>query len=588
MLSSSRTRSTGFFEQSPKVQYPTSAEDYTLLEEIGQGVSAKVYRAECLSLNETVAVKMMDLEDQDPGHLEEIRREVASMSMVSHPNLVMVHCSFVEGQFLWVVMPFLSGGSALNIMKWSHPKGLDEPSIATILKEVLKALDYFHRNGNIHRDIKAGNILIDANGAVKLADFGVSAASWGSGAKPHSTFVGTPCWMAPEVMEQVTGYDYHADIWSLGITVLELCHGHAPFAKYPPMKVLMMTLQNPPPQLEAEQAESGHHFTRALRDFVAICLQKDPKRRPSAAKLLEHRFIKEAKKPDFLVKHLLEGIPNLGERTANLNERERARAAERAAAVAAGNLKGAASTDAAAEKKSNAQYMKGVTGWNFDIDEIKAEAAAMTDDGIPTAPRHAMNAVTEGRISETPARPLSPTCGGDEAGLSSPRNSEAVTKQHGRFTVVDVEGSGDGGGAGGGVGGGVGGTISRQLSEQKGRFLVSSESGGGKGAGASTFVGASEPDPSTVAAGAKAAAAPGRDSNPPALQVHNMFQALEAADKHAKVLKEMQVAAQEHANVLKKMHEHMSEQQEKITLLVVNNRWLKQRVNSLEANSIQG
>ena len=130
-------------------------------------------------------------------------------------------------------------------------------------------------------------------------------------------------------MEQVNGYDWHADIWSLGITVLELCHGHAPFAKYPPMKVLLMTLQNPPPQLEAEQAESGHHFSRALRDFVSICLQKDPSKRPSAAKLLEHKFLKEAKKPDFLVKHLLDGIPTLGDRTAKLNEREKARQAQR-------------------------------------------------------------------------------------------------------------------------------------------------------------------------------------------------------------------------------------------------------------------
>ena len=188
MMSSSSTtalrRNGSFFESTPKVQYPTSASEYVVLEEIGRGVSAKVYRATCTPLGgEQVAVKMLDLEDQDPGHLEEIRREVASMSMVSHPNLVMAHCSFVDGQFLWVVMPFLSGGSALNIMKWSHPRGLDETSIATILKEVLKALDYFHRNGNIHRDIKAGNVLIDADGSVKLADFGVRC-----GAFPLNTY----------------------------------------------------------------------------------------------------------------------------------------------------------------------------------------------------------------------------------------------------------------------------------------------------------------------------------------------------------------------------------------------------------------
>ena len=118
------------------------------------------------------------------------------MSMLSHPNLVKYYSSFVNEASLWVVMPYLAGGSALNLMKWSHPGGFEEPVIACIVKAALKALDYFHRNGNIHRDIKAGNILVDENGAVKLADFGVSASCWGSGGRPrsHQTFVGTPCW----------------------------------------------------------------------------------------------------------------------------------------------------------------------------------------------------------------------------------------------------------------------------------------------------------------------------------------------------------------------------------------------------------
>ena len=574
-------RNGSFFESTPKVQYPTAASDYVIKEEIGRGVSAKVYRAECVPLNETVAVKMLDLEDQDPGHLEEIRREVASMSMVSHPNLVMAHCSFVEGQFLWVVMPFLSGGSALNIMKWSHPKGLDEASIATILKEVLKALDYFHRNGNIHRDIKAGNILIDHNGSVKLADFGVSAASWGSGAKPHSTFVGTPCWMAPEVMEQVTGYDYHADIWSLGITVLELCHGHAPFAKYPPMKVLLMTLQNPPPQLEAEQAETGHHFSRGLRDFVSVCLQKDPKRRPSAAKLLEHRFLKEAKKPDFLVKHLLESIPPLGERTARLNEREKARQAERAAAVAAGNLGGAASTDAANEKKSQAEYVKGVTSWNFNLDELKAEAA-LIEDNLPN-PAAVLPTVAEGQPLENGhrSRPLSPTHSGPNSGISSPRGErierEKSVEQRGRFTVIDDDASADGDGAGANAPE----KLARAQSVQRGRFTVLDDDGAGgaapslktggsgKGSASSMIIGASEPDPGAVAAAAKAAAAAERELDPPRLKTRGVYEAAEAAAEHAKVLKEL--------------YDDMEEQQAKITKLVDDNRWLRRRVRELEA-----
>ncbi|WRX29022.1 Protein kinase domain - like 10 [Theobroma cacao] len=201
-------------------------------------------------------------------------------------------------------MPFMSEGSCLHRMKTGYPDGFEEAAIASILKETLKALDYLHRQGHIHRDVKAGNILLDNNGTVKLADFGVSACMFDSGDRQRSrnTFVGTPCWMAPEVMQPGTGYNSKADIWSFGITALELAHGHAPFSNYPPMKVLLMTIQNAPPRLDQD---CDRKFSKSFKDMVAMCLVKDHTKRPTAEKLLKHSFFKHAKPPELSAEDLV-------------------------------------------------------------------------------------------------------------------------------------------------------------------------------------------------------------------------------------------------------------------------------------------
>jgi len=294
--------------------------DYNLVGVLGVGAFAKVWFAEFKDPRKRVgpqnyAVKIIELESTNPLTIEETQKETALMGSLNHENVVACLASFVVGSELWLVMPLLIGGSCAAIMR-RHPEfknGFkDEHLIATILKDVLNGVEYFHKDSRIHRDIKAGNILLSEDGVAKLSDFGVSGALIESGYKRtgRRTFTGTPCWMAPEVMES-KGHNHKADIWSLGITTLELAFGKPPYADQRPMKVMLMVIQNDPPTADAysEKERDMDTLGRDFHRFVKQMLKKNPTKRPKAKALLKDNYLKKAKSHEYVKNRILGSLP---------------------------------------------------------------------------------------------------------------------------------------------------------------------------------------------------------------------------------------------------------------------------------------